>query len=87
VCLRKYFPHNPPVALGGAGLSRQNWAYIAYALTALTAIIWLLTLVMMSRIAVAVACIKVGGCCTVLGAAGRQASEAATARVMANNPE
>lgn len=48
-----------------AGLSRQNWAYIAYALTALTVIIWLVTLVMIPRIAVAVACIKVRrlSCC------------------------
>jgi hypothetical protein len=42
-----------------AGLSRDNWAYIAYGLTALTAVIWLLTLVMLRRIQVAVACIKV----------------------------
>lgn len=46
-------------AIAVAGLSRQNWAYIAYALTAFTVVIWLLTLVMLRRIAVAVACIKV----------------------------
>jgi hypothetical protein len=40
-------------------MSRENWAYIAYALAALTALIWLLTLVMLRRISVAVACIKV----------------------------
>lgn len=43
----------------GAGLSRDNWAYIAYGLTALTVVIWLLTMVMLRRIQVAVACIKV----------------------------
>lgn len=42
-----------------AGLSRDNWAYIAYALTAVTAVIFLLTMVMLRRISVAVACIKV----------------------------
>lgn len=41
------------------GLSRDNWAYIAYGLTALTVVIWLLTMVMLRRIQVAVACIKV----------------------------
>lgn len=42
-----------------AGLSRDNWSYIAYALTAVTVIIFLVTLVMLRRIKVAVACIKV----------------------------
>lgn len=42
-----------------AGLSRDNWLYIAYALTAVTVVIFLLTMVMLRRISVAVACIKV----------------------------
>jgi hypothetical protein len=42
-----------------AGLTRDNWSYIAYALTALTVIIFLFTMVMLRRIQVAVACIKV----------------------------
>ncbi|GBF99304.1 choline transporter-like [Raphidocelis subcapitata] len=40
-------------------VSRQNWAYIAYGLTGLTGAVALFTLVMMRRVAVAVACIKV----------------------------
>lgn len=51
--------HACDVCCVAAGLSRQNWAYIAYGLTALTVVIWLLTLVMIRRIRVAVACIKV----------------------------
>lgn len=47
-------------------VSRDYWAYIAYALTAFTALILLITLVMLRRVAIAIACIKVGG-----GAVGR----------------
>ena len=42
-----------------AGMSRQNWAYVAYAATAVAAVVLLFTLVMIRRIGVAVACIKV----------------------------
>lgn len=42
-------------------MSRENWAYIAYAATAVTVVVLLFTLVMIRRVAVAVACIKVGG--------------------------
>jgi hypothetical protein len=40
-------------------MSRQNWTYIAYALTAVTVLVFLLTMVMLSRVKVAIACIKV----------------------------
>lgn len=42
-----------------AGLSRDNWLYIAYAMTAVTVVVFLLTMVMLRRIQVAVACFKV----------------------------
>ncbi|KAI8472764.1 MAG: plasma-membrane choline transporter-domain-containing protein [Monoraphidium minutum] len=40
-------------------VSRENWAYIAYAATAIAGVVLLFTLVMLRRVAVAVACIKV----------------------------
>lgn len=39
--------------------TRETWAYIAYGLTAFTGLIFLFTLIMLRRVAVAVACIKV----------------------------
>jgi hypothetical protein len=42
-----------------AGMTRQNWSYIAYALTAVAVLVFLLTMVMLSRVKVAIACIKV----------------------------
>lgn len=38
--------------------TRETWSYIAYALTAFTGLIFLFTLIMLRRVAVAVACIK-----------------------------
>jgi hypothetical protein len=40
-------------------MTRQNWTYIAYALTAVAVLVFLLTMVMLSRVKVAIACIKV----------------------------
>ena len=40
-------------------LSREHWGYVAFALTAVTGVVLLLTLVMLRRVAVAVACVKV----------------------------
>lgn len=48
-----------PLCCCCAGLTRDNWSYIAYALTAVTVIIFLFTIAMLRRIQVAVACIKV----------------------------
>eukprot|EP00879_Flechtneria_rotunda_P020927 GHRR01022035.1.p1 GENE.GHRR01022035.1~~GHRR01022035.1.p1 ORF type:complete len:473 (+),score=147.31 GHRR01022035.1:32-1420(+) len=48
-----------PVYEDPTGMSRENWSYIAYALTGVSALVLLFTLVMIRRVAVAVACIKV----------------------------
>lgn len=44
-------------------MSRQHWSYVAYGATAVAALVLLFTLVMIRRIAVAVACIKVSSDC------------------------
>jgi preprotein translocase subunit SecY len=46
-----------------AGMTRENWSYVAYALTAMAVLVFLLTMVMLSRVKVAIACIKVCGLC------------------------
>jgi choline transporter-like protein 2/4/5 len=50
-----------PAVEDPTGTSREYWAYIAYAMTAVTVLVFIFTLLMIRRVAVAVACIKVGG--------------------------
>lgn len=52
-------------------MTRENWSYIAYALTAVAALVFLLTLVMLSRVKVAIACIKVCAACCFSTGTGR----------------